>query len=99
MIANATPILNRTATGVSFFAENAWLLAAFGGLVNATGRVGTGECQTSATGTSPIFERVSRYSLPMSWPSTVTRPPLGVTMPQTMEISVVLPAPFGPSRP
>jgi OFA family oxalate/formate antiporter-like MFS transporter len=43
VIANATPILNRTAAHVPFFAENAWLLAAFGGLVNATGRVGTGQ--------------------------------------------------------
>src|SRR5437016_978445 len=33
----------------------------------------------------------------MSWPSTVTVPALGVTMPQTMLMSVVLPAPFGPS--
>ena len=30
-------------------------------------------------------------------PSTSTSPPLGVTIPQTMLISVVLPAPFGPS--
>src|SRR3954469_14042901 len=33
----------------------------------------------------------------MSCPATVTVPALGVTMPQTMLISVVLPAPFGPS--
>jgi hypothetical protein len=33
----------------------------------------------------------------MSWPSTVTVPPLALTMPQMMLISVVLPAPFGPS--
>src|SRR5215831_15032043 len=33
----------------------------------------------------------------MSWPSTVTRPSLGFTIPQTMLMSVVLPAPFGPS--
>src|SRR5690606_41411336 len=32
----------------------------------------------------------------MSWPSTVTVPDVGVTIPQTMLISVVLPAPFGP---
>ena len=42
VIANATPILNKTAAGVAFFAANAWLLASFGGLVNASGRVGTG---------------------------------------------------------
>jgi len=34
----------------------------------------------------------------MSWPPTVAEPPLGVTIPQTMLISVVLPAPLGPSR-
>jgi OFA family oxalate/formate antiporter-like MFS transporter len=42
VIANAAPILNRTATGVPFLAANAWLLASFGGFVNAAGRVGTG---------------------------------------------------------
>ena len=34
----------------------------------------------------------------MSWPATVTVPVVAVTMPQTMLISVVLPAPLGPSR-
>jgi hypothetical protein len=33
----------------------------------------------------------------MSWPSTETCPVEGVTMPQTMLIRVVLPAPLGPS--
>ena len=42
VIANAAPILNETAKGVGFLAANAWLLASFGGLVNAAGRVGTG---------------------------------------------------------
>jgi OFA family oxalate/formate antiporter-like MFS transporter len=42
VIANAAPILNETAQGVGFLAANAWLLASFGGLVNAAGRVGTG---------------------------------------------------------
>lgn len=42
VIANATPMLNRTASTLAFFAANAWLLASFGGLVNALGRVGTG---------------------------------------------------------
>ncbi|MFO0842396.1 MAG: MFS transporter [Gemmataceae bacterium] len=42
VIANATPILNQTAKAIAFFAANAWLLASFGGLVNAAGRVGTG---------------------------------------------------------
>ncbi|OAI55172.1 transporter [Planctomycetaceae bacterium SCGC AG-212-F19] len=42
VIGNATPMLNRTAATVAFFAAHAWLLASFGGLVNALGRVGTG---------------------------------------------------------
>src|SRR3954470_12372406 len=33
----------------------------------------------------------------MSWPSAISTPVLGVTMPHMMLISVVLPAPFGPS--
>ena len=42
VIANAAPILSDTAKGVGFLAANAWLLASYGGLVNAAGRVGTG---------------------------------------------------------
>lgn len=42
VIANATQVLNETAGALKFFKDNAWLLAAFGGLVNAAGRVGTG---------------------------------------------------------
>jgi OFA family oxalate/formate antiporter-like MFS transporter len=46
-IANATPMLNKTAATVAFFAANAWLLSSFGGLVNATGRIGTGSYSDS----------------------------------------------------
>ncbi len=42
VIANAAPILNETSRGVGFLAANAWLLASYGGFVNAAGRVGTG---------------------------------------------------------
>lgn len=42
VIANAGPILADSAKGVRFFAENLWLLAAFGGIINAVGRIGTG---------------------------------------------------------
>lgn len=42
VIANATPMLGKTAATVAFFAANAWILAAYGGLVNASGRIGTG---------------------------------------------------------
>ncbi|MBA4064802.1 MAG: MFS transporter [Isosphaera sp.] len=42
VIANAKPLLAGAAGPTGFFAENAWLLATFGGFVNAAGRVGTG---------------------------------------------------------
>jgi OFA family oxalate/formate antiporter-like MFS transporter len=42
VIANAAPLLNKTAGTLAFFAVNGWILASFGGLVNAAGRVGTG---------------------------------------------------------
>jgi MFS transporter, OFA family, oxalate/formate antiporter len=42
VIANAAPMLNATGSSIAFFAANAWILSSFGGLVNATGRVGTG---------------------------------------------------------
>jgi OFA family oxalate/formate antiporter-like MFS transporter len=42
VIANAAPVLNLTAATIAFFAANAWLLASFGGFVNAAGRIGTG---------------------------------------------------------
>jgi OFA family oxalate/formate antiporter-like MFS transporter len=42
VIANAAPMLSRTAGRVAFFTAHAWVLASFGGLVNAAGRVGTG---------------------------------------------------------
>jgi len=42
VINNATPILAKVAKGVAFLAANVWLLSAFGGFVNAAGRIGTG---------------------------------------------------------
>jgi OFA family oxalate/formate antiporter-like MFS transporter len=42
VIANATPMLNVTAKTVAFFAANAWILASFGGFLNASGRIGSG---------------------------------------------------------
>jgi OFA family oxalate/formate antiporter-like MFS transporter len=43
VIANATPLLAEAAKkAIPFLAANAWILAAYGGLVNALGRVGTG---------------------------------------------------------
>jgi OFA family oxalate/formate antiporter-like MFS transporter len=42
VIANADPLLKKTAGQLEFFAVNAWILASFGGMVNAGGRVGTG---------------------------------------------------------
>jgi len=42
IISNATGLLKTTAMAIPFFAANAWILASYGGLVNASGRVGTG---------------------------------------------------------
>jgi OFA family oxalate/formate antiporter-like MFS transporter len=42
IIANAAPMLATTAKAVPFLMANAWILASFGGAVNALGRVGTG---------------------------------------------------------
>ncbi len=42
VIANATPMLNKTAQSSAFLTANAWLLASYGGLVNAAGRIVTG---------------------------------------------------------
>jgi OFA family oxalate/formate antiporter-like MFS transporter len=42
VIANAAPMLNLTARSLAFFVANAWILSSYGGLLNATGRVGTG---------------------------------------------------------
>lgn len=42
LIANATPLLKKAGAGSPEVAGFAWLLASFGGLMNATGRVGTG---------------------------------------------------------
>jgi OFA family oxalate/formate antiporter-like MFS transporter len=42
VIANAALMLRQSAAADSYFASNAWLLASFGGVVNAVGRIGTG---------------------------------------------------------
>jgi OFA family oxalate/formate antiporter-like MFS transporter len=42
VIANAAGLLATTAKAIPFFAANAWILASYGGAVNALGRVGTG---------------------------------------------------------
>ena len=42
IIGNANGLMVKAATGMPFFAANAWILVSFGGLVNALGRVGTG---------------------------------------------------------
>jgi OFA family oxalate/formate antiporter-like MFS transporter len=43
IIANAAPILAKTAKGSAVLAANAWILPSFGGLINACGRIGTGK--------------------------------------------------------
>ena len=42
VIVNAAPMLYKTASNLVFFAVHAWMLASYGGIVNLTGRVGTG---------------------------------------------------------
>ena len=42
IISSAFGILKATAKDIPFFVANAWILVSFGGLVNASGRVGTG---------------------------------------------------------
>jgi OFA family oxalate/formate antiporter-like MFS transporter len=42
IISIAAPVLAATAKAIPFLVANAWLLASFGGAVNALGRVGTG---------------------------------------------------------
>ncbi|MGX9728331.1 MAG: L-lactate MFS transporter [Candidatus Electronema sp. VV] len=42
IIANAAGLLKTAGSQIAFFADNAWLIVAYGGLVNALGRVGTG---------------------------------------------------------
>ena len=43
VIANAKSLLKSAAGASGFFADNAWLLATFGGFLNAAGRIGTGQ--------------------------------------------------------
>ncbi|SMC69289.1 MFS transporter, OFA family, oxalate/formate antiporter [Desulfocicer vacuolatum DSM 3385] len=42
IISSAKGLMMKTAKDMPFFAANAWILVSFGGLVNASGRVGTG---------------------------------------------------------
>jgi len=56
IIANAAKILSETAKDVPFLAANAWILASFGGFINASGRIGTGLY-------SDKIGRVNAYSL------------------------------------
>ena len=42
IIANAAPLLAKTAGELEFFVRNSWILASFAGLLNAVGRPGTG---------------------------------------------------------
>lgn len=42
IISSANGLLMSTAKGMPFFVANAWILVSFGGLINASGRVGTG---------------------------------------------------------
>ena len=50
-------------------------------------------------GTTPSTRRTALESLRTEWPSTSTSPASGASKHEIMEMVVVLPAPFGPSRP
>ncbi len=56
IIANAATILKKAAKGSEFLVANAWILASYGGLVNACGRIGTGKY-------SDIIGRDNAYTL------------------------------------
>uniref|UniRef100_A0A7C3Z1Y8 MFS transporter n=1 Tax=Desulfobacca acetoxidans TaxID=60893 RepID=A0A7C3Z1Y8_9BACT len=56
IIANAAPILSKAAAGSPFLKANAWILASYGGLINALGRIGTGKY-------SDIIGRDNAYTL------------------------------------
>ena len=56
VIANASLILKKPTAGIAFFASMPWLLAAYGGIINASGRVGTGFY-------SDTLGRVNAYTL------------------------------------
>lgn len=56
IIANAAPILAKAAKAVPFLVANAWILASYGGLVNAAGRIGTGKY-------SDVIGRDNAYTL------------------------------------
>src|SRR5665648_109766 len=53
----------------------------------------------SSCGTSPMCRFTAVLAGPTGWPSTVMVPSSAGIRPATMEMIVVLPAPFGPSRP
>ena len=42
IIANAASLLSKAGAKIPFFVANAWLLVSYGGLINASGRIGTG---------------------------------------------------------
>ena len=56
IIANAATILAKAAKGFPFLVANAWILASYGGFVNAAGRIGTGKY-------SDVIGRDNAYTL------------------------------------
>jgi OFA family oxalate/formate antiporter-like MFS transporter len=69
VIANAAPLLNTTAKEIAFFAANSWVLAAYGGVVNASGRVGTGTYsdgigRVNAFGLNGLLAAACLFALP-----------------------------------
>jgi OFA family oxalate/formate antiporter-like MFS transporter len=69
VIGNAAVIQKTATAGVAFLAANAWMLAAYGGVVNATGRVGTGSYsdrigRVNAFGLNGLLAAACMFALP-----------------------------------
>ena len=70
VIANAKGLMKGAAGATGFFAENAWLLATFGGFVNAAGRIGTGQYsdrvgRLNAYALNGIISAICLFAAPM----------------------------------
>ena len=85
------------AIGVDLLALQTAHIRRFAAQMHSSGRSARG-IALILSGWRGFFQWAARQSLRMSWPPTRTVPPVGLTSPQMMEISVVLPAPLGPSR-
>ncbi len=98
VIANAAPMLNATASSLAFFAANAWILSSFGGLVNATGRIGTGLYSDRIGRSNAYLINLLSAHLGRNffeYPSAVGSVLEGVRHPQQAQDSPLQPGQFG----